>query len=171
MNFLELVQAEKTLDASPVWIGDSDPLRFEFTQTLSIGTATIGGLILRGKASKGSVDRDVMFQIEYSVGVRTRHHLWMVDYKPFHDHSNDPAGPEELHYLDFSSTHSHAFTDNYIEHENRMRSGNLPLARHCVPEPNSFEELLDFCAQKFNVCNMGIIPAPEWSANLFGPGA
>ena len=50
MNLRELVEQPKDLDASPVWIGDADPLRYEFTQTLNIRGA-IGGLILRGQAS------------------------------------------------------------------------------------------------------------------------
>lgn len=170
MNLRELVEGEKVLDARPTWIGDSDPLRFEFTQTISIGAATIGGLILRGKASKRNYDRDIMFQLEYFISARKSVHLWRVCYNPFHNHDNDPIGPEELHYASFRGTHSHGFYPNYIDDENRMRQKNLPLATECIPLPSDFNELLDFCGENFHISNMSIVPPPPWEGSLFGFG-
>ena len=127
-----------------------DPLRFEFTQTLSIQNSTIGGLILRAKASKGQIDRDIMFQLEYYVSGKPRIHLWRVDFRPFHNHDNDPIGQSEFHYLSFTDTHSHDFFANYVDSKDSMLKQNLPIAVECDPKPLNFHELLDFCGVKFS---------------------
>jgi hypothetical protein len=169
LRLRELLEVEKWLERRPQWNAESSELRYEMEYELSIGGTIIGGLSLRGKASKSTLARDVMFQLEVSKGFRTKTPLARLDWKPFHNHDNDAIGPPELRLSHFTGTHYHCFYLNYFEDSDKMRSGNLPLAKEVQPEPESFDKILAFCEIMFNISNMRSIPIPNWDGDLFRP--
>jgi len=158
-----LVAAEKQLDRRPAW----HPEHCEFVVPLSVSGITVGGLELRGTGSFTALDRNIMFQLEHSPAGRKRIPLWRCEWRPFSPHTNKAIGPQELHFLQLPGSHEHPFYLNWLEHEQRMRTGNLPIAKEITPDPASFEEFLDFCGKQFNISNMNIVPAPEWRGDLF----
>ncbi|VTZ27192.1 conserved hypothetical protein [Methylocella tundrae] len=162
-----LVTSFKALESRPEWDRDAHPTLLKFLAQLSIGGVVIGGLELRGAASKTVENRNVMFQLEHFPIGKKRTPLFRIEYRPFRTHHNLDFGPPELHWLEIKGTHDHPFEFNFIEQENRMRSGNLPVARPIDPDPNSFEDFLDLCSKRFNIANMGLIPPPKWQGDLF----
>jgi hypothetical protein len=57
--------------------------------------------------------------------------------------------------------------DNCVEDENRMRTGNLGTARPIEPEPDTYERLLVFVAQRFRIADMSRVSLPPWRGDLF----
>ncbi len=160
------MRAEKSLGGTPNWDADSDPKYIIFSYPLQTGGVTTGGLQLRVKVSKRWTDRDCMAQLEYAPTRRTAIALWRADWRPLSPHINR-GNSKEFPYLRISGCHHHPFSENYIQSERRMRSGNLPNA---CPLPSDLNTLSDFLAcigKLFNIKDIQRIEIPPTSADMF----
>lgn len=166
LSIPEIMNSIKQLSVSPEW-GVRDNYS-EFLVPLEIEGVTFQGLELRAKAYGSDPNKEVTFQIEYHpVGVKIGA-LSRFDWRPKSRHINKGVGPIELHYRKFElyETHFHDFDLNWLGHENRMRSGNLPVARPIDEDPNSFEELTILVENLFKVDGLKDISRPLWQLKL-----
>lgn len=167
-NIAELIAAEKEIAIRPKWDVESDPEYARLSVPLVIGEVAVGGLELIGRASQRAADRAAMFQLQYFQTGRHRIPLWRCQWRPFETHTNPGWGPPGLAFAEFCGTsHNHAFADNFLESELRMRSGNLPAARPISPDPSTLSGFIDFCGECFKIKNIGIIEAPQISPDMF----
>ncbi len=156
--------AEKTLEYRPGWDGEAHPTLLRFVVPLGMAGVTIDGLELRAAASKTMECRNITFQLEHFPAGGKKTPLFRIDYRPFSIHRNQGGGPAELRWLDIPGTHEHPFDLNYIESADRMRSGNLPIARPVDPDPESFHGLLALCGERLRITDIGMIPPPTRQA-------
>lgn len=163
----ELAYAEKSLNSAPVWDDKINNQYFQFCAPLSVDGTFPEGLQLRATALKVHFDRGVLFQLEIDPPGYKARQIARVEWRPIKGHRNRPIGPPELHFMEISGTHYHPFDLNFLEDENRMRSGNLPVARPIEPDFQSFKELIDFVGLEFRINNMELVQPPEWEADLF----
>ena len=155
-----LMRSDKTLGATPKWDEKSDSRYFSILHPLIISGLTVGGLELRLKVSKQHAARDALMQIEYSQsGRRSATALVRIDWKPFHTH---PSITGTL-----TGSHEHGFEDNYLSHENRMRSGSLPKATPLDPDPDTVSDFLALCGSKFRITDIAVIRIPARPGDLF----
>jgi hypothetical protein len=160
--FDPLVFGWKEIASSVEWSSPADPEdgHVAFLVPLEIDGVTIAEFALRGGAYEQHADKAVMFQLEIgSLGVRTRTPLVRLDWRPLNPiHKN----PDKVL---ISGSHVHRFEANWLESEQRMRTGNLPVAEK-IAEIHTFTELLDFAKILFRINNIEQIPVPEWSPKL-----
>ena len=165
-DIAELVAAEKTLGATPNWDTQSDPKYVVFAYPLAVGDITTGGFQLRVKVSKRWVDRDCIAQLEFAPTRRSSTPLWRMEWRPLMPHTNGGI-PAEFAFATFDDSHHHAFDDNFLPAERRMRAGNLPAAR---PLPSNLNTLTDFLAcvgKLFRIKDVGSIELPPTSDDMF----
>lgn len=167
-NIADLVFGPKRLPVRPKWNPDSNPRFFEFVSPLVSDGVAVGGFELRARVSKEHVGRDAMMQLEYAPAAQKRIELWRCCWKPFHNHTNRAWGPPgfALARLDKAS-HHHAFADNWVQGEARMRGGSLPAARLINPDPSTLSDFIAFCGDCFKINNISLIEVPSRNADLF----
>ncbi|HEX7823027.1 MAG TPA: hypothetical protein VF463_20700 [Sphingobium sp.] len=159
--FHPLVEEWKAIAAPVQWsVPDPSDGAVNFLVPLDINGVTIEGFFLRGRAYESSPDRDVMFQLEVTAGMRTRIPLRRINWLP---RSGRHKNPDKI---EITGSHEHPFESNWIESEQRMRVGNLPWAVAVPGGVDTYASLLDFTADKFRIQNITAIPQPEWSAKL-----
>lgn len=163
-----LVFGEKQLAFRPRWNPDSNPRFLEFTTPLTSGGVGVGGFELRAHVSKEHVSRDAMMQLEYAPAGQKRVELWRCCWKPIHVHTNRRWGPPGLEFARFEKVnHHHAFADNWVEADGRMRSGSLPAARLINPDPPTLSEFIAFCGECFRISNIDLIEVPSRNVDMF----
>tara|TARA_R110000868_G_scaffold305573_7_gene566618 strand:+ start:5540 stop:6073 length:534 start_codon:yes stop_codon:yes gene_type:complete len=159
--FHPLAYEWKAIIAPVQWsVPDASDGAINFLVPLDINGVTIEGLFLRGRAYESAPDRDVMFQLEITTGLRSRTPLRRVDWLPRSGRHKNPDKGEIL------GSHQHLFEPNWIEGEQRMRAGNLPWAEAIPATVSTYASLLDFTADQFRIQNITAVPQPEWSAKL-----
>lgn len=132
----------------------------QFLVPLEIGELTIAGFALRGVAYAYLPDEAVTLQMEISQnGARTRIPLARLDWKPRSAFHQNPDKSR------FAGTHIHPFDLNWLEVEQRMRTGNLPFAQKIV-QIHTFNDMLDYAKAAFRIKDVDKIPMPEWSRQL-----
>ncbi len=157
-----LVENLKSIATAVEWSSPPDPEDggIAFLVPLEIDGVVIAELALRGSAYAHISDAGVTLQLEIGVaGKRTRIPLVRIDWKPRNDSHRNPD-KRLLH-----GTHTHKFEPNWLEREQRMRTGNLPWAEK-PHDINTFDELLDYAKILFRISNIDGIPVPEWSPKL-----
>ena len=88
---------------------------------------------------------------------------------PLEPHTNPANSPRNLSMMRIVGSHIHRLEDNWVEHEERMRTGNLPVADPLVSEPASFDLFIEIVAKEFRISGLGRIERPPWQmADLFG---
>lgn len=163
-----LVFGVKQLAYRPRWNPESNPRFFELVTPLISDGVGVGGFEIRARVSKQHVNRDAMMQLEYAPAGRKRVELWRCCWKPFHIHTNKRWGPPGLEFARFEKvSHHHAFADNWVKDEARMRGGSLPAARLINPDPSSLSDFIAFCGECFKINNIGLIEVPSRNADLF----
>ncbi len=167
VDIREIIEGEKTLAAEIVWAPIS---AFDdgFEVPLNLGGVTLEGLRLRGKASRLVSDEDYMLQLEYCPVGRRVGGLDRIDWRPHHDHPNKGKGPDQYRFKVIQGCHHHQFLLNWYEPENRMLSGNLPIAVPMEPKLMSQSELFAFAENWFKISKLSRCPVPKWQGNLFG---
>lgn len=164
-----LVENWKSLIAPVSWSApDSKDQHIGFLAPLDIDGVTIAELALRGGAYDDLVDRAVTLQLEIGhSGLRGRIPLIRLDWRPISPvHKNPNKGPIEHRRKVVFGTHRHPFEANWIENEQRMLMGNLPVAIEISPDIQSFSDFLDYAKILFRINNIDQIPGPEWSPKL-----
>lgn len=167
MQMAELINAKKSLPLHPSWlIGDND--RVSIVSPLDIDGVTIEGLRMRATAIVTRVDECVTFQIEYLPpgGEIKGGPLTRIDWKPLAAHNNKSFGPAMYRNKIITASHYHSFALNWNEEGKAMRKGNLPIAIPLLPEPQTFERLVDLVRQEFNIVNIDWLQLPPWQATL-----
>jgi hypothetical protein len=168
INIRDLVIAEKRLLRRPIWDSRSDARYHVFTAPLILADDPTSGFELRAKASKAHMDRDCMMQLEFSRGGRDRTELARSQWRPFEIHTNRGWGPLGHELRQFvRQSHFHAFDDNYIADERRMRAGSLPAALPIDPDPATLSEFIAFCGVGFRIVNIGVIELPHQNPDMF----
>lgn len=157
-----LVENWKSIAAPVEWSSPPDPDDgwIGFLVPLELGGVVVAELGLRGAAYGHIADAAVMLQLEIGMaGKRSRQPLIRIDWKPKNDGHRNPDRRILL------GTHAHMFSENWLEKEQRMRTGNLPWAEK-PHDINTFAELLDYAKILFRISNIDDIPEPEWSPKL-----
>jgi hypothetical protein len=138
-----------------------------FTIPLDIAGVTIEHFWLRGRCIVDLPDREVTFQLEVGKdGIRTRTPLMRVDWRPVSGGHGNGDGPPELANTYVAGSHLHDFEMNWLDHEQRMRMSNLPVARQITEPLQNFTELLDFVKIHFRINGIEKITEPEWVEEL-----
>jgi len=168
-NIVDLIRAEKRLDFRPQWDSSSDPRNFVLTTPLTINEETVGGFELRARVSKQFVNRDAMLQLEFAATARSRIELYRCEWRPFGVHTNKAWGPPGFELASFrQQSHEHSFNDNWVESEERMRTGgSLPGARPINPDPTTLSEFVAFCGRCFRITNIDLLEIPQRNADFF----
>ena len=156
--------AAKLLTAAD-WV-DRGGGRVSLVAALEIGGATIEGLFLRATARRALADREVMFQVEYRPSFGAEEQLCRINWRPIRPHHNHGRGPEEHRFREIAGSHHHSFEANWVADENRMRSGNLPIAIPVSPDPSDFRQLVALVTKEFRINNLGGISVPPWDLML-----
>lgn len=161
----EIHAAEKTALPFHPW-RELENRKLMIVSALEIDGVTIEGLALRGSAIKNLPNEAVTFQLE-CVHDPARRDLPIdrVDWRPLNPHNNRGKGPEEWQFVEISGSHHHKFGLNWLPDETRMLQRNLPIAIPLVPDPASFEDLIEFVRDCFRINSLEI-PIPPWEANL-----
>jgi hypothetical protein len=163
-----LMAAQKTIAGRPKW-ERSDATWFCLTGSLEIGGATVPGFELRGGAGQSQPDRAVRMQLQYQPARGPCVPMARAEWRPGSVHTNKAIGPSELQMLRISGTHIHDFDLNWLPEQDRMREGNLPVARPITPDLQSFEEFLVFVGQVFKISDIQKVERPSWQEpGLFG---
>ena len=160
--FDTLVYGWKDIANAVEWSSPADleDGHIQFLVPLEIEGITIAEFSLRGGAYEQHVDKALMFQLEIgSPGVRTRTPLIRIDWQPLNPIHKNPDK------VIISGSHVHPFEANWLESDQRMRTGNLPVAEK-MSEIHTFTDLLDFAKILFRINNIDDIPVPEWSPKL-----
>lgn len=132
-----------------------------FLAPLEIDGVTVADFALRGGAYEKRPDAAVMLQLEIGVpGLRTRTPLIRIDWRPISPVHKNPDRTI------LRGDHVHTFEGNWLEAEQRMRTGSLPVAVGLPSEVASYADLLDLAKSVFRISNIESIPEPEWSATL-----
>ena len=132
---------------------------------LDIDDVTVAGLQLRVEAHELLEDEAVRVQLEYHPPRGKCEPLARVEWRPLSYHNNKHRGPTELRLRPFRSTHVHPFEFNWLEAENRMLTGNLPIALP-LQDVDSYKDFLDICGGILNISNMLVIPVPPWRPRM-----
>lgn len=141
---------------------DTSDRAMTFTIPLDIDGVTVEGLFLRARTYEQSLNRDVMFQMELAPTLgRERVPLLRIDWLP---RARSHKNPDKTQVF---GSHFHTFEGNWLEQEQRMRTGSLPYAEAVPQEVGTYGKLLDFARERFRIRNMDTIPIPEWSMTMF----
>ena len=135
---------------------------------LEIDNITIEGLSLRVSCYQPFPDRAVTFQLEMGIPEkRTRLPLLRFDWRPLNSpHKNPRRGHSFAAGQLIFGTHFHQFSLNWVQADERMRSGNLPFAIQVEPDPTDFKSVLDDIRSLFRISNIDLIQEPGWSRRL-----
>jgi len=169
VDLCEIMEGDKSLAADIVW-GPISAFDEGFEVPLNLNGITVEGLRLRGKASRMVPDEDYMLQLEFCPAGRKIGGLDRIDWRPQHDHPNKGRGPEQYRFMVITGCHHHQFSLNWYEPEQRMLSGNLPIAVPMEPKLDSQTELFAFAENWFRINKLSRCPVPKWQGNLFGIG-
>lgn len=109
-----------------------------------------------------------VLQVEHQPGLRrATTKLERLEWRA--DHTNPNCGPEELRLLEMECcTHHHAFDLNYLPLEDRMREGNLPLARPIEPDPPTIEAFLALAEKILRIKGLTRIVVPHVQRGFVG---
>ena len=154
----------KELTSAPEWAA-ADMHRLSFLVELESGGYVPEGLQLRGSALKDIPDRNIMFQLEIHRAGRNLIQLARFCWMPLQAHVNR-KGPPGLKGKLIRDSHCHHFHLNFVEDENRMRSGNLSVADNLESQPSDFTTAVKMMGQLFNIHNADIIQPPDWQGVL-----
>ena len=142
-------------------------VKLEILFALDRNGVTEAGMALRLTALADLPDCGVMAQLEYEPPGRKRTPVQRLDWRPLHNHNNNGHGPNTLKFFLQTGTHLHDFQENKKLGERAFQpNDNLPVAIPQDPEPASFDDLLAFLRDRFNITNAKEVPTPPWTPRL-----
>lgn len=166
----QVLRAPKTLTFVPsAWTPSShrNSTKLEMVVSLDIDGVTQEGLALRATAIAELPDRQLTIQLEHEPPGRKRTPLHRLDWKPLHTHNNKRLGPSHLRFVQQNGTHLHDFFENKSVGEAAFQPrGNLPIAFPVVPEPQSFQKLIEILPDRFMIVDADRLPEPPWTPRL-----
>jgi hypothetical protein len=160
--------ATKAISFFPGWSLPDQADYIWFDAVLEIGGVTEAGFTLHGGCYRHQPDRHVTMELRVRrVPGRRCIPLSRVCWRSLTGHTNRRGtGPPELAGKRMPDTHHHAFDLNWLPSESRMRNTNLPLARAVEGRLESFEDLMSYVGNAFNISNIDIVTPPEWEHML-----
>lgn len=168
LRLSEIANAQKELPSGLIWNDAPSDARSRPRHEARIALLTEGvgleGVFLRVWCPKTINAWEFGLQLEYYPENRRAIALARMDWKV--GHTNPNKGPDDLRLLDIQSTHLHSFHDNYISPEDRMRSGNLPLASPVVPDPESLPEFLAVAEDLLRIKGLSEVSQPPYQGEL-----
>jgi hypothetical protein len=165
-NLKQLFEAKKSFAAPLEWVSSDRDLRISCP--LNIGAVTIEGLEFLARTSKHQIDRDVHFMLRAQGSRKVIHLIERICWRPKTPHNNRGRGPAELRFRTQTTAHAHSFRLNWLDQEDRMDDGNLPLAEPVEIDHLDVSAAFAFAADRFNIAFDGVcFPPPPWEGDLF----
>jgi hypothetical protein len=160
--------ATKAISFFPGWSLPDEADYIWFDAPLEIGGVTEVGFVLHGGCYRNQPDRHVTMELRVGrIPGRKCVPLKRVCWRSLTGHTNKRGmGPPNLAGKRLTNSHHHSFDLNWLPNENRMRSGNLPLAMDMGSGLESFQEVMVFVGIAFKISNIEAITPPEWQHTL-----
>lgn len=171
MGLADIMAAEKRLSLFPGWVTPREENNYTFFNApIEIGGVVQKGLVLHGGCYETRPDRHVTFEIHY-IRTPARKHMALMraDWRSISGGHTNPTPTGGRWPAKVSYSHLHSFRENYLPARDRMRK-DLDTAFDMDPEPQSFQELLEFTGNSFGISNMSIVAQPEWRYDLLAFG-
>ncbi len=131
----------------------------------------IDGVVLEGFNLIGSTiidlpDRNVTFVLNYKdpKGFERGIQVAKAEWKPIPGHNNKGWGPDHLRFIEQTGSHCHCFNDNVALGKDLWKDNKLPLALPIEPDPQTFEDFLEFVGKKFRILNILSVERPPWDS-------
>lgn len=169
MDFLPtLVASWKTIPAFPGWSAPEPETGYmRFSASLEIDGLIEEGFTFSGGCYRDQPDRHVTFELRLTIPkARQTIPLERMDWRSPRGHTNPRNRASSWAGRRVSNTHLHAFNENWIPHETRMRVGNLPVAVEIDEELQTFAQLIQFVGKQFRIKNIDVVTMPEWEYKL-----
>lgn len=168
---LELDQiywAEKSLSPSAGWKRRADDESLRMVAPLSVGGASVEGLIFGMRAHLLMPDRALSAQIEYHPpgGGRQGGPICRIEWRPIRPHNNKGVGPEKWRFRTLNGSHHHPFDLNWAHSETGVRRGRLPIAVPIEDDPSTYRQALAFFGKEFRIKGVESLPVPPWERRL-----
>lgn len=174
MDDLEQVfLAEKEIGHFPGWSAPDLETDYSwFDAPIEIFGITEAGLVLHGGCLGHQPNRHVSLELRFLKRPGRRCvPLVRLDWRSLQGGHSNPLYPRtEWSGRRLSDTHLHDFHLNYAIDEQRMRRGNLKVAREICKPLESFLEARDFVGRRFNITNIQVVSEPRWEYDLFSEG-
>lgn len=158
--------SDKDIAIYPVeWKRGPNGLRsLKLTVPLEVEGVIAEGFSLIGNTLVDLPERNVTFILNYSDPSGYGHgvHLGKAEWKPISGHNNKGWGPAEWQLKEMTCSHCHCFNDNLALGGDVWKKRKLPLALPITPDPDSFDDFLEFVGEKFRILNTSLIPTPPW---------
>ncbi len=160
-----LVESPKSIAFFPGWSApEVETSYIWFNAPLEIDGATEPGLVFHGGCYADLAEANVAFTLDFThVGSRRKTPLIRLEWRCLSGgHSNPRKCPNSKTAPRTDDTHIHSFELNWIAHLGRLRGDNLPCAENVDKSLNSFQELLEYAGNRFNINNIGVVKPPPW---------
>lgn len=130
------------------------------------------GFVLHGGYLKHVPEANVSFELLVSKpGGKRKIAIARVDWRAVRGgHTNPKRKGSPVSRLRVSPSHHHSFDLNWVEAEQRLRSGNLPMAEDIDQGIQSFESLRTTVGILFRINNIDVVTPPKWEYDLFRNG-
>jgi hypothetical protein len=173
MPFPALISVLKSIENFPGWSEPEPETGYcWFNAPLTIAGVVEQGFVLHGGYLKRVPDANVTFELRAAnPGGKRTVPLARIDWRSVRGgHTNPRRKGSPVSCKRVGPSHHHSFELNWVEHEARMRFGNLPMADDVAEEIASFESLRDSVGNLFRINNIGVVTTPKWEYDLFANG-
>ncbi|MFC0633566.1 hypothetical protein [Brevundimonas balnearis] len=167
MGLAEMLEAEKRIRPLPAWRPVDSGGRFRWRAEISIGDATVEGLVLHARTLATEPGRDVSFVLEHGPAGQSSVRIDRIDWKPLTPHANKGVGRPEIRWDIYPGSHRHPYYEN-LKADGELRTGNLPVAVDIEESLPTFESLVAFVAKIYRIEGLEFLQPPPWSEDLFG---
>lgn len=173
MAFPDIMRSIKEIAQFPGWTEPEAETGYcWFNAPLMFGGVVEQGLVLHGGCLKHVPEANVTFEIR--VSRPGGHHtvpLARIDWRAVSGgHSNPRRSGSLVSGKRCSNSHHHAFELNWLEAEERMRKGNLPMADDIPQGIQTFEDLRKEAGILLGINNIGVVTPPKWEYDMFRNG-
>lgn len=168
----ELINTDKVIISFPGW-GDPTPETGVLWFNAPLDVDGVTDMILHGECTVDLPDCAVSFELRGYAPPRPtkRSALDRIDWRPVDGGHWNPRRKSIVGSgRRVEGTHRHVFDLNWVEHEGRLRKGNLRQAIEIDEEPQSFESLIAMVGKAFRISNMSIVSVPPWRYELYRNG-
>lgn len=173
MTIKEVFEANKKISYFPGWSNPEKETDYIwFDAPLEIEDVTEPRLVLHGGCYAHRPEVHVSFELRYQRIPGRRHRpIERLDWRSIEGgHSNPRKSASRWSGKRVLDTHLHDFLLNWSETEQRMRDGNLPMARDISTNLNDFHSLRTYTGKRLRINNIDIVEVPPWVYDFFSRG-
>lgn len=170
MTLPALASSIKAIAQFPGWSEPEPETGFcWFHAPLIVAGVVEQGFILHGGYLKRVPEANVSFELRVSrPGGKRKMALARVDWRAVRGgHTNPKRSGSPVSGCRVGNSHHHSFALNWLPQENRLRSGNLPMAEDIDQGIQTFESLRAEVGNLFRINNIEIVTPPKWEYDLF----